>query len=415
MNAGSTAVSIAERIFEPEVVLSHVRPAAGASLSDGLAGTALLHARLAHLDPTFTRAAAAHWTKAAERARRASATGGIYYTFGGLAASLIIGSPYLPDPQTNKVATDHAVRWMSAYAIAVAEQHEAFLQAGGTGTPWHVYDVISGLAGVGRVLLAASDDGHSGAEPGLYAALRTLTNTLTEPQGNRPGWWTAPDQISSATGTGGPEPTGTATTGVAHGVAGPLALLARSVTAGYEVSDQKAAVRHAADWLCRWQTEGVWQAYVSGDDLDAGSVTHRPGRQTAWCYGIPGISRALLMAGDALSDPTLTATASTTLASLAHRPEIWDTEGPTLCHGHAGILQSAAGLDEEVASVAVSALAQYADPARPFAFAHRDHGQIHDNPGFLTGAAGVALALADHAGLPATPVRTPWDALLLVS
>jgi hypothetical protein len=39
-----------------------------------------------------------------------------------------------------------------------------------------------------------------------------------------------------------------------------------------------------------------------------------------------------------------------------------------------------------------------------------------DRPGFLTGAAGTALALAEHSAIP-TPEgrRTAWDALLLLS
>ena len=39
----------------------------------------------------------------------------------------------------------------------------------------------------------------------------------------------------------------------------------------------------------------------------------------------------------------------------------------------------------------------------------------HDYPGFLTGAARVALTLSEIAGLPARPVTTPWDALLLIA
>jgi hypothetical protein len=43
-------------------------------------------------------------------------------------------------------------------------------------------------------------------------------------------------------------------------------------------------------------------------------------------------------------------------------------------------------------------------------------GRRHDDrPGFLTGATGVALALADHAQLPTPPVTTAWDAILLLS
>ena len=51
----------------------------------------------------------------------------------------------------------------------------------------------------------------------------------------------------------------------------------------------------------------------------------------------------------------------------------------------------------------------------PVLFPHLEHGMSSDHPGFLTGAAGVALILAEHSGLPAALVSAPWDALLLVS
>lgn len=83
--------------------------------------------------------------------------------------------------------------------------------------------------------------------------------------------------------------------------------------------------------------------------------------------------------------------------------------------GHAGVMRCAVGVDDAVTDRALHALVGDFEPSRPFAFAHHDHGQRHDNPGFLTGAAGIALTLAEHENLPATSVRTPWDALLLVS
>ncbi len=88
-------------------------------------------------------------------------------------------------------------------------------------TPWHVYDVITGLAGTGRVLLAAHQSGHAAAEPGLLAALTTLTNHRAGSR--RPGWWLPADRHPAAVTA---HPSGAATTGMAHGIAGPLALLA---------------------------------------------------------------------------------------------------------------------------------------------------------------------------------------------
>lgn len=415
MNAGATSTMIAERLLDPEVVIAAVRPSAAATLADGLPGTALLHARLARVDSGFGQAATAHWARAADLAARTTAVGGAYHAVGGLAASLIIGSPYLPDPGVNQAAVSRAAHWTSAYARGLTEHQEAYLRAGGCGTPWQIYDVISGLAGVGRVLLAAVLGGHTTAEAGLQAALGTLTTVLAEGDGHRPGWWAAPEQhppgVAETVDT-----SGAATTGMAHGVAGPLALLAAAAVAGYAVDGQKAAIRSAAQWLSERRTAPRgWPAYLTGTELDAETVVPRHGRRTAWCYGAPGISRALLLAGRALDDPDFTDTALAELASLADHPDQWDAEGPTLCHGFTGVMRCAAGVDDAVTKIAVLAVARDLEPSRPFVFGHRDHAKCHDNPGFLTGAAGVGLALAEHADLPAAPVRTSWDALLLVS
>jgi hypothetical protein len=56
------------------------------------------------------------------------------------------------------------------------------------------------------------------------------------------------------------------------------------------------------------------------------------------------------------------------------------------------------------------------DPTRRFGFAHLAGNAATVRPGFLTGAAGTALALAEYAGCPMPEdLRTTWDALLLLS
>ncbi|HXL87440.1 MAG TPA: hypothetical protein VN969_00410 [Streptosporangiaceae bacterium] len=51
--AGTLALAVAERLLRPEAVLTAISGTESASLAHGLAGTALLHARLATIDPVF--------------------------------------------------------------------------------------------------------------------------------------------------------------------------------------------------------------------------------------------------------------------------------------------------------------------------------------------------------------------------
>lgn len=406
------ALAIAERLLNTEEILAAV-PAGG--FLNGLAGTALLHARLACVDPVFARAAVRHWTAAAQNPGPHRAAAGIFSSPGGLAASLVIGSAYLSDPDAQRAATARAVRWLATRAIDLAHSRDEHLRAGGVGTPWPIYDAINGLAGVGRVLLAALTAGHDTAEPGLLAALETLTAMIGARHGNRPGWWLPASEHPSAVTV---HPSGAATTGMAHGIAGPLALLATAHAAGWSVAGQRAAIQSAAHWLLRWRADAAhsWAPYVTGDELDSDTAQPTPGRRDAWCYGAPGISRALILAGSALADPQLTTAGVAAIASLSERPaDLWDVEGPALCHGYAGVPQIATTSHCDTGDSAVAAVAKAFTPQLTFALRHLDNGVPSDEPGLLTGAAGVALALADHGQLPAPPVPARWDSILLLS
>jgi hypothetical protein len=413
--AGTQALDIAHRLLDPADVLAATP--ADASLGSGLAGTALLHARLAAADPRFAVAAARHWTAAANHAHRRA--GGIYTGPGALATSLIIAVPYLPDPGPHRHRTARATAWLSQRAQAIATWHQQQTSAGAAGTPWHVYDAITGLSGIGRVLLAALSSGHGHAEAGLTAALTTLTTMTINPGGGtRPGWWLPPGAHPAGVTR---HPSGTATTGTAHGIAGVVALLAAALSAGQSVAGQDAAISQAADWLlrCRDPRSGSWPPFLTGDELDRPAA--RPaasGRRDAWCYGAPGIGAALALAGRALTDTALISTGTAAVAALADRPaRTWDVTGPTLCHGYAGVLQAARQVGAHATMIeAAQAVTAAFDPRLPFAVPHHHDEHHHDDqPGFLTGAAGVALALADYAQLPAPPLTTAWHAALLLS
>lgn len=85
--SGQQALATAERLLDPENVLAAVPASAGASLASGLAGTALLHARLSTTDPVFATAATRHWETCAVHARRYGGnSAGTFSSPGGLAA-----------------------------------------------------------------------------------------------------------------------------------------------------------------------------------------------------------------------------------------------------------------------------------------------------------------------------------------
>jgi hypothetical protein len=140
-------------------------------------------------------------------------------------------------------------------------------------------------------------------------------------------------------------PYGNLNCGLAHGVPGLLALLALAYRAGARVPGQGDAINRLGTWLVRHRTHdrwGVsWPAFVplGADGVERPTSAREPSR-TAWCYGSPGIARALWLAGDALSQPHLQTLAVEAMDAVFRRPVTQrGIDSPTFCHGVAGLLQ----------------------------------------------------------------------------
>ncbi|MGH8882465.1 MAG: lanthionine synthetase LanC family protein, partial [Stackebrandtia sp.] len=257
-------LAVADRLIDPTIVIYSAADVDAASLSHGLAGTALLHARLSAIDPRYATAAVQHWSTAATHLHdHPTDFNGIQGGRGGLAASFILGTPYLPEPNRCRPHAEQSAKWLAACATDLADHHT--MRPPESGPQWHVYDAITGLTGIGRILLAADHNGHD-VTHGLLSALHTLTDILAPRDNPRPGWW-----LTAEGHPPGPivHPSGTATTGLAHGVAGPLALLATAHLAEWTVPGQTEAIAHAADWLLHWRhQDGTWPPAVTGTELD---------------------------------------------------------------------------------------------------------------------------------------------------
>ncbi|MBC2879652.1 MULTISPECIES: lanthionine synthetase LanC family protein [Streptomyces] len=231
-------------------------------------------------------------------------------------------------------------------------------------------DVVAGLTGAGAYLLCRRDD------PAAAEALRTVLAALSRTR--------FPDR---------PDP------GMAHGIAGPLALLALALelAADVAVPGQREAAARLAAALVAGRADDAW-----GPDW-AGPATGRPLR-ASWCRGGPGIARALWLAGTALGDDGPRGLAVRALkAALRRPPARRRVDGdPGLCHGMAGLLHVTARFARDTG-----------DPELAGAAARLAAGPLPSGggPGFLDGAAGVTLALLGAA----TDVEPGWDRALLLA
>ncbi len=424
--ASAVAAEVADRLRSPEpvaVTAHRARRPAGhprwdaSSLPLGHPGVALLHATMSVADPSWAAATHAHLAAAASGAGANL-----------VPAAVLHGSVHGGYPKLLRTV---------AHALSEACEKQVEDQArraahDGPGLAVTDYDVVSGLVGKGRLLLALGDDRSAEALDTTLRHLVARTRPITVHGATVPGWWCRPDRAPVADHRV-EFPRGYLDVGLAHGIAGPLALMALAHDRGRRVEGMTEAMRTIVDWLLRRAVSDdigpVWPSRV-GFEQETGAEPAAPGPvRAAWCYGTAGVARALHLAGAALGDEQLCELAVRALWGAVLRP--WseaDLVGSTVCHGAAGLLQvvlRVAGRDpDSVLLTAAGVLAQRVlydfDRTAPFGFRHGHRtraGRVVgvDEPGLLQGAAGVALVLATFAGHPGTVGPDVWDAPLLLT
>ncbi len=302
--------------------------------------------------------------------------------------------------------------------------------AGADGCSVGDFDVISGLSGVGVYLLRRREHPEPGAA--LDSVLTTLAGLLADT--GEPRRWHTPAALSGESMRQA-YPDGNHNCGLAHGLPGPLALLAIAALEGVLVPGIRTALDVAARWLVDHRIEGErgpnWPNAVplngSGeraDDLPTDrpvvrSAARAAGRDT-WCYGSPGVARALWLAGQALDADEYRDLAVRALrAALARTPDERGITSPTFCHGTAGLLAitlrfaADTGLPDlaDAAGELTAELLAAHEPGTLLGYRNIEPDDVRvDQPGLLDGACGVALVLLAAAGVPAG-----WDRMFLLS
>ncbi|MFE4977505.1 lanthionine synthetase C family protein [Kitasatospora sp. NPDC056651] len=389
--------------------------AAGPGLGTGLAGTALALAVLADQDPGLRRAAHERLTEAV-RAPGAMRGGGLY---SGVAAVAFAARTMARAPGEYRGLLDALTPRVGESAAGRAAALRADLAAG-AGLRAHTFDAVSGAAGLGRLLLALEPDGPALA--GVLAALVELAapseptepTAPTEPAaptgGPLPRWWTAGGP--GLPGADPDHPRGHVNLGLAHGIPGPLALLALAWRQGVRVPGQDEAIEALALGLAAHRMPaGGWPMTVRVEDVEQGRPPADAPTRAAWCYGTPGAARSLFLAGTALGRDDWRAAAVTALADALAEPAGWHLSGAGLCHGTGGLLRITQRMAEDSGSADLAAhLPALAEAtARDLAAA-----LAADEPAtLLEGTAGAALAL--HARTHPDAAAPDWDAFLLLA
>ncbi|MEV0530077.1 lanthionine synthetase C family protein [Streptomyces sp. NPDC050439] len=274
------------------------------------------------------------------------------------------------------------------------------------------YDLISGLTGLGAYLL------HRGRAHALERVLgylvRLLTQTLTVDGYQVPGWWAAAGQRDQP--ESGAMARGHVNFGIAHGVSGPLALLALAHRAGCTVDGQHQAMAEVIEHLTTWahplKTRGNgWPEHLSLEAYEGGPVPGAAPGRPSWCYGTPGIGRALQLAALALHDEAARRLAEdTVLQAITDPRQLAHLTDTSLCHGWAGLLLTAHWI---ACDASTPAIRSGLPVLQSHLSARLEQHEIPENAGLLTGPAGVLLAL--HTLNPSRPVQPGWETCLLLN
>jgi lantibiotic biosynthesis protein len=387
-------------------------------LGHGAAGIVLLHAERAAAGLAPWRRAHDWFTYAAGTRLTSGPDSHLNYGAPALAFALATVAEHHPGAYRSTLSQLDAT--IAADTGRRVETNHRRLSAG----HWPVladFDLVRGVTGLGAYLLLRTPD-----NPALAAVLSYLVR-LTQPAARDgmtvPGWWTPVGPH------GQPDdrfPGGHANAGVAHGIGGPLALLALAARAGITVPGQQEAIAGICAWLDQWRADTpggpVWPYWITLDQHRAGPPAHGHPRRPSWCYGTAGLARAQQLAALAIDDPPRQRAAEHALAAALTDPaQRGATVDPSLCHGFAGMAHLAARMaddaDPPTATRIRAAAAGLLDAVHhpdtdPQLTAEALLDAAGPGPGLLDGAAGVALAVQ----APATGQmpRTCWDACLLI-
>jgi lantibiotic biosynthesis protein len=285
--------------------------------------------------------------------------------------------------------------------------------------PWSGhYDLITGLVGLGVYALERLP------RPSAVRCLEAIVDRLHESAQTLDAgitWFTLPGMLPPRHRE--MYPRGYHNLGVAHGIPAVIGFLADACRLGIRAERARPLLEGAVRWLLSHERPERIGARYPTVILPGGEA---PAARLAWCYGDPGIAATLLYAARAIGvEDWERAALDLAIHAATTAPEDASIRDAGLCHGALGLAHLynriyQAGGGELFADAARLWYRQGLDMRRAeggvagfesWEFGWDMQMSWHADPGFMTGAAGVGLALL--AGL--TTIEPRWDRLLMVA
>lgn len=375
------------------------------SLAGGAAGIALLHierARTGHGDWATAR----DWlTEAASGNITAASNAGLFFGAPALAFVFHVAASSTGRYRGTLAALDHAT--VNLTRKAVADAHARMDRA--ERPALREFDLIRGLAGLGTYHLTARPEHELTRE--VLACLARLTEPLPGEDGTVPPWWTD----SSPSGELSPDyPGGHGNIGMSHGISAVLSVLSTAILSGITVPGADEAAHRICAWTDQWKQGSLagpwWPGTVTVGQVRAQHVDPVLRPRPSWCYGV-ATARAQQLAGMALRDPGRQKVAEAAILAVLRDPgELAKLPEIGLCHGTAGLLQTAWRMSTDADGDEISDQIPRVAARLTDQLARLD---VTGNPELLDGTAGAALAL-HTAGTGSAPGPC-WDALFALA
>ncbi|GAB7048479.1 lanthionine synthetase C family protein [Catenuloplanes indicus] len=373
------------------------------SLADGPAGLALLQLVRAHAGTGTWADARAGVHAVATGPVDAGPHASLYY--GAPAIGLLLHCAAQADDRYRPAAMnlDPYLLRLTRARLTTARARIAY----STAATHREYDLFHGLTGIGALLLHRAPGSDEFTD-----LLRYLTQMIlprARAQDPLPGWWVTHDPDPTL-----PTPGGHANLGMAHGAAGILALLALAMHHGHLVDGHAEAINDLTSWFARWQqtdTNGAtwWPQWLTLDELHTGRISAvAPGRPS-WCYGTPGIARALQLAAITTRNRALRSIAEQALTDCLTDRHLSRLTDLGLCHGLAGLTLT---MHRAAADSDHPTLAQHLPVLTSALHSAIERTPTAPNTGLLTGNAGILLA-AETIRHGAASIG--WDTCLLIT
>lgn len=290
--------------------------------------------------------------------------------------------------------------------------------------PSEAYDLISGLAGIAVPVLQRISGGKASpsSEPLARGILEQLER-LARPMPTGVAWYTPPALLPAWQREIAPD--GYINLGLAHGIPGVVAILARYIAAGVEVERARSLLEGAVTYLRSAAAPNAgnrYPAWLTTQHDEQPQDQREPTARVAWCYGDLGVAVAVMSAAIATGRDDWRSFAFALAHGMAARSfessQVIDTG---LCHGAAGVahlfnrLFQATG-DADLAQAADTWYARTLAMRRTDEIAGFPRGRLINRTriwdagaDLLTGVSGIGLAL--HAAI--SPVEPAWDQLML--